>query len=346
MFNMTKYPVPSRFVVDPMGDIDIVIQDYRFVVSSLRMSIISPIFRGFFSNQSLKVVELPNENPVAFHLICQSAHGQFIPQSYISLDVLYDLADAIERYDIPNTCAIHETVQFCFDVRARLPGTMTSSDLTALLRVARTLGPTVLVRFLDDTFFLRPFYFEALPIESDLRHLRLQGAACRFKVARILLASTMDTVHLQQEMYELATMIVMKGHSLYQISARLDQIIKNSLEHQSHHLKNAHDAIGQAAAGVTLHFRQESKLEIANKDGNFPQRPLALRSSHRVDRLEVQIACEEQAVDPIPSPNTEFEDIDVYSQSADEHDETNLQSGHTTYGRSKGGAFIKRRNTA
>jgi hypothetical protein len=98
-------------------DDEVQIQDYRIPVSSITMSQISPEFYKLFTTPhgSLrKQIELPNEDPVAFGMICDSAHGSFIPQYHISLQTLANLANAIQRYEIPATSRVHQTAEFSF----------------------------------------------------------------------------------------------------------------------------------------------------------------------------------------------------------------------------------------
>jgi len=149
-------------------DVEILVQHSRFLVSSSVMSKTSPEFHKLFTQDgSLRThIELPNEDPVAFRLICQSAHGSFIPQAHISLQTLVNMADAIRRYKIPATSRVHNTVAYSFIVQTLRPETLSTVQLLKLLRVAKNLGNTKLNQFLEDVFFLRPLKLEALPVEE------------------------------------------------------------------------------------------------------------------------------------------------------------------------------------
>ncbi|EDU47792.1 hypothetical protein PtrSN002B_009929 [Pyrenophora tritici-repentis] len=341
---MTVYPA-SRIPIDPNGNVDLVIQGYRFLVSASRMSAISPKFGQIFNDPdhlSQRTVELPSEDPVAFRFICLSAHGHFVPQSYVSLEVVVKIADAVRRYNIPSTSSIYEVVRFYFDARTERMTNISTSDLTMLLQVARILGPTVLVQFLKDVFYRCPFSFEPLPIEPTLSHLKLKGAALRLDVAYILLRSMAESAHAQQEMYGLATMIIFKGLSLYEISSRLDQAIGNQPGYRRQ-LQDALDAIERANAEISFYSRSEAKLGTAN-GRDITQRGLLEWQSPEVSWLDIQIASEERTAYPISPSHTEFEDIEVYSRSVDEYDETRYDNTIPITRRE--GALRIRRNTA
>lgn len=163
----------QRIVIDEHGDIEILVKDHRFLVSTAKMSTISPEFRQLFSAGSrplTKTIELPDEDPEAFHRICQSAHGFLIPQVDISTDTLVKMADALQRYNISPTSNIRATVVFCFIVQTLKPGTMSTSKLLKLLQVAKTLGSSRFKRLLEDAFLLRPLRTEELPLKEDIEH--------------------------------------------------------------------------------------------------------------------------------------------------------------------------------
>lgn len=152
------------------GDVEILIRDSRFLVSSLIMSQTSPEFHKLFSTQHgplRESIELPDEDPVAFHLICQSAHGAFIPQAHISLQTLVNMADAIRRYKIPATSRVHNTVAFSFIVQTLRLETLSTTRLLMLLRVAKVLGSTKCEQLLQDVFLLCPLQLEALNTEQN-----------------------------------------------------------------------------------------------------------------------------------------------------------------------------------
>jgi hypothetical protein len=148
---------------------EVLIKDSRIPVSSSIMSQISPGFHKLFTTQHgsfRKSIELPNEDPVAFDMICESAHGSFIPQDRISLRTLANMARAIQRYKIPATSRVYHTVEFGFAVHVFRLGTLSTIELLTLLGVAKTLGSTKYKKLLEDVFLQYPLRFEALPIEQ------------------------------------------------------------------------------------------------------------------------------------------------------------------------------------
>ena len=98
-------------------------------------------------------------------MICESAHGSFIPQDHISLQTLADMADAIQRYKIPATSRVHHTAEFSFAVQAFKLGTLPPIELLKLLSVAKVLGSTKYKKLLEDVFLQHTLQFELLPIE-------------------------------------------------------------------------------------------------------------------------------------------------------------------------------------
>jgi hypothetical protein len=141
----------------------------KIPVSSSIMSQISPEFYKLFTTQhgsSRKTIELPNEDPVAFGMICESAHGSFIPQDQISLQTLANMADAIQRYKIPATSQVYHTVEFSFAVQSFRLSTLSTIELLKLLGVAKALGSTKYKKLLEDVFLQYPLQFETLPIEQ------------------------------------------------------------------------------------------------------------------------------------------------------------------------------------
>jgi hypothetical protein len=151
------------------GDVEIKIQQTQFLISSSVMLETSPEFKKLFTtpNGTLrKSIELPDEDPEAFRLMCQSAHGSFIPQSHISLQTLVKMADAIRRYKIPTTSRVHHTVAYSFITQTLRPETISTTKLLMLLHVAKVLGPTKYHQLLQDVFFVRPLQLGPLPTEQ------------------------------------------------------------------------------------------------------------------------------------------------------------------------------------
>lgn len=149
-------------------DVEVLIGHYRIPVSSSIMSQTSPEFHKLFTTQhgSLRSwIELPNEDPVAFGIICDSAHGSFIPQDDVSLQTLANMTDAIQRYKIPATSSVHHTAEFSFALHAFRLGTLSPIELLQLLGVAKALGSTKYQKLLVDVFLQYPLQFETLPME-------------------------------------------------------------------------------------------------------------------------------------------------------------------------------------
>ena len=149
------------------GDIEILVKEHRFLVSSSIMSETSPEFEKLFTQHASprERIELPDEDPVAFHLICQSAHGCFIPNAHISLETLLKMADTVQRYKIPSTSRVHHTVAFGFLVRTLRPDTLSTAQLLILLHIAKVLGSEKYEQFLQDVFLHCPLRLEALSAE-------------------------------------------------------------------------------------------------------------------------------------------------------------------------------------
>jgi hypothetical protein len=152
-------------------DDEVQIQDSRIPVSSITMSQISPEFYKLFTTPhgSLrKRIELPNEDPVAFGMICDSAHGSFIPQYHISLQTLANLANAIQRYEIPATSRVHQTAEFSFAFHSSRLRTLSTIKLLKLLGVAKALGSVKYQQLLQNVFLQYPLQFEALTMKQSL----------------------------------------------------------------------------------------------------------------------------------------------------------------------------------
>ncbi|RMZ74091.1 membrane protein [Pyrenophora seminiperda CCB06] len=317
------------------GDVEIQIQHSRFLVSSSVMSQTSPEFHKLFTQDgSLRGrIELPDENPVAFRLICQSAHGSFIPQAHISLQTLVDMADAIRRYKIPASSRVHNTVAYSFIVQTLRPETLSTVQLLKLLRVAKNLGNNKLKQFLEDVFFLRPLKLEALPVEQIadcldtdcvilIANLMLRAAACRTEMASTLLSSSRNdkTLHLH-ERSDLAVWILKDSPSLQEINARL-QSIRSAVDLQREQLLDASGAIKEATADIgryvctTIGDGQELEEDHTEKT-------VEVDAHHTIKHLEIQIAkdgrmsrnsldVDDLDLESVSSSGTKFEDIEAY----------------------------------
>jgi hypothetical protein len=303
---------------DPDGDVDLVIQGYIFVVSSSKMSAISPEFlRVFATYDSLlrQTVELPNEDPIAFHLICQLAHVAFIPEAHISLETLVKMAGIIRRYDIPSTSVIHKTAIFCFNERTRILETISTPDLMVFLQVAEDLGSAVYIQLLEDAFLLHPFKLDALPVELNLRYLVLKSAACRIQVANILFPSTTESL---DQNYLLVRWILSSGPSLRAIRCQLNQEVKHLRGHHRGQLRKARRAISQAIADVGSYIRHTTQQEGTELYSYPVVRWLNVQIAHGEHDAEVSSSASSSSA---ATPITEFENIDAYSASVDEQDD-------------------------
>ncbi|UPX14621.1 uncharacterized protein EKO05_0005098 [Ascochyta rabiei] len=313
-------------------DDEVLIKDSRIPVSSSIMAQISPEFHKLFTTQhgSLrKSIKLPNEDPVAFGMICESAHGSFIPHDHISLQTLANMAGAIQRYEIPATSQVYHTVEFSFAVHAFRLGTLATIELLKLLGVAKALSSTKYKKLLEDVFFQYPLQFEALPIEqitggfetdcAILANLKLRGAACRAQVASTLLNSLGDdrTLH-QQEKIGLAVWILKDSLSLQEVSTRL-RGVRSAADHHREQLLEASGAINEATADIN-HYVRTTIGEARGAEERHKKDVMTLDQRHKVKRLEIQIAeggrMPRDSFDADGSSSgTDFEDIEAYAGS-------------------------------
>jgi len=148
------------------SDVEVQIQQAQFLVSASVMSQTSPEFYKLFTTQHSvprESIKLPNKDPLAFHLICQSAHGSFIPQAHITLETLVNIAKAIQRYKIPAISRVHNTVAFSFIVQTLQPETLSTAKLVMLFRVAKALDSSKYEQLSREVFLLYPLPLEMLP---------------------------------------------------------------------------------------------------------------------------------------------------------------------------------------
>jgi hypothetical protein len=99
-------------------------------------------------------------------MICDSAHGSFIPHDHILLQTLASMADAIQRYKIPTTSRVYHTAEFSFAVHAFRLDTLSTIELLKLLGVAQALGSIKYKKLVEDVFLQYPLQFGALPMEQ------------------------------------------------------------------------------------------------------------------------------------------------------------------------------------
>lgn len=144
------------FVIDSDGDLEIVVDNSKFFVSSTKMASLSPKFGEIFGNcRGASDITFPT-SAEAFRRIAQSAHGYFVPQADISLDVLLSLASVINNYEVPATTALYTLVNFSFVVQTLRPGQISVGKLVTLLQIAKALDSSKLANLLLDVFDGRP----------------------------------------------------------------------------------------------------------------------------------------------------------------------------------------------
>ena len=151
-------------VVDQDGDVELLVQDRRFLVRSSKMSAISPAFQELFSQPRTRMIALPSKDPEAFYQICLSVNGFLVPRTDISTDTLVNMADAIARYNIRLSSNVCYTVFSSFVVQAVRLEVIPTSKLLKLIRVAKNLGPITFREFLNAIFIFRPFQLEKFPV--------------------------------------------------------------------------------------------------------------------------------------------------------------------------------------
>jgi hypothetical protein len=302
--------------IDPQGDIDLAIQDYIFIVSSWKMSTISRKFEEVFSNRDnlpRKSIELVDEDPAAFRVICLLAHTSFVPHDDISVDTLITLADAIQRYGIAPRSKISQMVYYKLRVCALLPGT-TEPCLIRILRIAEALDSAVHGELLKDMFFRRPLDLEALPTDPQLHRLRARGLECRVQVAWLLLQPAVEN------MYNVALGVLRENASLQYIYLQLDPEDTNLSEHLHQYLLRARAEIERTKEEFYTYVDGLVRRECAIGVETF-------RSGYGVKQPDFQRTCE---VKSSSHSDTEFEEdienIAEYSEPVDEQYDSYVQS--------------------
>ncbi|CAN9245446.1 unnamed protein product [Alternaria alternata] len=318
------------------GDVEVRIQHARFLVSASVMSQLSPEFHKLFTTRHgllRESIELPDEDPVAFHLVCQSAHGSFIPQAHISLETLVNMAEAIRRYKIPATSRVHNTVAFSFIVQTLRPETLSTVKLVTLFRVAKVLGSAKYEQLIRDVFLLHPLQLEALPTEQTaggrdaecvllLANLMLRGAACRAEVASTLLSppGSDETLHLQEKS-DVAVWILKDSPSLQEIETRL-RSMRSAVDLQREQLLGASGAIKEATADIHRYVRTTME-DTREMEDDGADDVVKLDVCYGLKRLEIQVAEDRQVsensvdvddldLERVSSSSTAFEDIEAY----------------------------------
>ena len=154
-----------QYEIDKGGDAQIFIEDRVFRVSSSILSSLSPIFAQAFGRQTGETYMIKlYEDPVAFYPLLQVAHGIFVPQTNLSMEILARLADILRRYSISPQSRVYGLVQTCFTIRTVKPQVVNllTGDLSKLLFVAKALGPSELQRALLNLFLYVGNYDEGI----------------------------------------------------------------------------------------------------------------------------------------------------------------------------------------
>lgn len=146
----------EKIVIESEGDLEVVVDSSIFLVSSAKMASLSPKFDELFGNcRNDPEITFPATAEV-FRRIAQSAHGYFVPQADISLDVLLSLASVINSYGVPATTSLYALVNFSFVVQTLRPGQISVGKLVTLSQIAKALDSRKLANLLMDVFDGRP----------------------------------------------------------------------------------------------------------------------------------------------------------------------------------------------
>jgi hypothetical protein len=176
---------PSQYhIIDPHGDVEVLVEDAQFLVLSSSMRAISPKFQELFYNAEGRTIRL-HENCEAFHWICQSAHSIFVPQAIISPDTLVHMALIVGKYAVPPTSSVHALVNFCFIVQTLRPGKISSERLHKLLQVAKALDSAKFRRLLADVFLFRSPSFEPFAINEGA-HNQPDSGFCALLLGKLV----------------------------------------------------------------------------------------------------------------------------------------------------------------
>lgn len=147
----------EAIVIETDGDLEVVVDNSKFLVSSAKMASLSPKFDNIFKSRQtfLEEITFPTTAEV-FLRVAQSAHGYFIPQAEMSLEVLLGLATVVRNYEVPVDTALYALVNFGFVVQTLRPGQASIEKLVTLLQVAKALSSSKLADLLLNVFDGRP----------------------------------------------------------------------------------------------------------------------------------------------------------------------------------------------
>ncbi|OAL56157.1 hypothetical protein IQ07DRAFT_660628 [Pyrenochaeta sp. DS3sAY3a] len=313
-----------RIVVDEKGDVELRVQGFNYLVSSSKMATLSPKFHEIFHLRrdfSIRCIDLPHEDPTAIRIICQSAHGTFIPQTHISSEALVAMTDIIRRYAIPRTSKVHTVVEFCFHVQAMKPEALSTTTLLRLLQVGRVLDIRKCRQLLEDVFFRRPLQYDALPLELCcnlqstncsvlLANILLKGASCRANVASLLLKAPKGVNYDRNR--DMADWILRESASLQEIGSRL-RSIQHTEERRTGELLEACGIITHATVEVCCYLR-DSVNEITTGHSNSD----VAAFDACANKKHCHTAPANGFTSYASSVSTEFEDIEKYCESVNE----------------------------
>lgn len=129
------------------GDLRVQVRGEVFLVSSSRLSLLSPKFAAFAENQSTLLLD---EDPQTMWYLLQTAHDIFIPIRLLSLDKVLKLADVITRYGIPEGSRVYALVKFYYITKTLQPENIDVQELPRVVEFARFLGPPMAIKLMVD----------------------------------------------------------------------------------------------------------------------------------------------------------------------------------------------------
>lgn len=322
-------PGYARSIIDQHADTEVIVANHVFEVSSARMMRLSPKMHDIFGDSERRIIELPDDDPTAFGLVCELAHGLFVTSDRVSIDTLVNLAKAIERYGIPASSPVFETAKYSFYAETLKPAELPIGDLIRCVPVAEMLGLDKARMLIEDNFRHCSLHFADIVNEqaggtchdkvalmlgkfNTMRwpHLAYQSvpamsatrsAECRVEIASLLLKARINnSVLCRQEIYDVPSWILGEQPSLRDIESRL-RALRQSLHFQQSSIMDALSAIREASAELGSYLRKML--------GNTAR--------------EFERAADEESIDQDGVPDvlsdcgTGFEDIEAY----DDHNE-------------------------
>lgn len=127
------------FIIDLQGDVEVEVQGRTFLVKASKLAALSPTFSRIFDEVEGEMISIPDLEFEVFRRMAQLAHGYFIPQADISLDLLVKLSHALRDYQISATSALYNTLNFSLVYRSLYSAQLPAENLVKLLQVAKAL---------------------------------------------------------------------------------------------------------------------------------------------------------------------------------------------------------------